>query len=32
MVVAPVTQLDWQTVEVLDDTKRGKGGFGSTGN
>lgn len=32
MVVAPVTQLDWQMVEVLDDTKRGKGGFGSTGN
>ena len=31
MVVAPYTQPQWQTVESLDDTARGAGGFGSTG-
>lgn len=31
MVIAPVTQLQWQPVESLDDTTRGSGGFGSTG-
>ena len=31
MVVAPVTQIAWNTVERLDDTERGSGGYGSTG-
>jgi dUTP pyrophosphatase len=31
MVVAPVTRLEWDPVEVLPDTERGAGGFGSTG-
>lgn len=31
LVIAPVTQGDWQEVEVLDETSRGSGGFGSTG-
>lgn len=31
MVVAPYSQPQWQTVESLDDTARGAGGFGSTG-
>ena len=31
MVIAPVTRIDWRTVEMLDDTKRGAGGFGSSG-
>jgi dUTP pyrophosphatase len=31
MVIAPVTQGQWQEVEALDDTARGAGGFGSTG-
>jgi dUTP pyrophosphatase len=31
MVVAPVVQALFQTVEGLDDTTRGAGGFGSTG-
>lgn len=31
MVLAPVTRLVWQEVEMLDDTDRGSGGFGSTG-
>ena len=31
MVVAPVTQGQWQEVEALDETQRGAGGFGSTG-
>ncbi|WP_246162252.1 dUTP diphosphatase [Roseovarius faecimaris] len=31
MVVAPVVQARLQLVEVLDDTARGAGGFGSTG-
>lgn len=31
LVIAPVTQGDWQEVEVLGETSRGSGGFGSTG-
>jgi dUTP pyrophosphatase len=31
MVVAPVLQVDLVEVEVLDDTARGAGGFGSSG-
>jgi len=31
MVIAPITQPDFQRVETLDDTARGEGGFGSTG-
>jgi dUTP pyrophosphatase len=31
MVVAPVTQIAWNTVERLDETERGSGGYGSTG-
>ena len=31
MVVAPVSQVRWNAVESLDDSKRGAGGFGSTG-
>lgn len=32
MVLAPVHRVEWQTVDVLDDTERGQGGFGSTGS
>lgn len=31
MVIAPVTQLEWMQSISLSDTKRGEGGFGSTG-
>jgi dUTP pyrophosphatase len=31
MIVAPVTRGAWQSVEVLDASTRGEGGFGSTG-
>jgi dUTP pyrophosphatase len=31
MVIAPITQPNFQRVETLDDTARGEGGFGSTG-
>ena len=31
MVIAPVTQGQWDVVEALDETARGAGGFGSTG-
>jgi dUTP pyrophosphatase len=31
MVVAQYTQFTWDTVDDLDDTSRGEGGFGSTG-
>ena len=31
LVLAPVTLAAWHEVEVLDDTARGAGGFGSTG-
>ncbi len=32
MVVAPVTRATWEAVATLDDTARGEGGFGSSGN
>ncbi|MES1201407.1 MAG: dUTP diphosphatase [Pseudomonadota bacterium] len=31
MVIAPVTQARWDVVDVLPDSARGAGGFGSTG-
>ena len=31
LVIAPVTRALWQEVDELDVTKRGRGGFGSTG-
>jgi dUTP pyrophosphatase len=31
MVIAPVTQGEWNVVETLSETARGVGGFGSTG-
>lgn len=31
MILAPVTQGNWNIVENLDETARGTGGFGSTG-
>ncbi len=31
-VLAPVIRATWQEVEILDDTTRGTGGFGSTGH
>lgn len=31
LVLAPVTQISWKEVDILDDTHRGEGGFGSTG-
>ena len=31
LVIAPVSQGAWREVESLDETGRGKGGFGSTG-
>ena len=31
LVFASVVQADWEVVEVLSDTSRGAGGFGSTG-
>jgi dUTP pyrophosphatase len=31
LVLAPVTQAQWQEVSELDQTERGAGGFGSTG-
>jgi len=31
MVIAPITQPEFETVSELSDTKRGAGGFGSTG-
>ena len=32
MVLAPVTRCTWMIVEELEETRRGAGGFGSTGN
>ena len=32
LVIARHEQAQWETVEVLSDTKRGSGGFGSTGS
>jgi dUTP pyrophosphatase len=31
MVIAKVERAKWQVVEVLDETERGEGGFGSSG-
>jgi dUTP pyrophosphatase len=31
MVIAPYTRTEWEQVEVLSQTDRGEGGFGSTG-
>jgi len=31
MIIAPITQPDFKTVNELSDTERGAGGFGSTG-
>lgn len=31
LVIAPVTRAEWRVVDVLDETARGSGGFGSTG-
>lgn len=31
MVIAPVTRIEWSEVDRLDDTSRGAGGFGSSG-
>jgi dUTP pyrophosphatase len=31
MVIAPVTQGVWDVVDMLNETARGAGGFGSTG-
>jgi dUTP pyrophosphatase len=31
LVIAPVTHGAWDEVEILDETERGSGGFGSTG-
>lgn len=31
MVVAPVSRVQWQIAQTLDDTDRGAGGFGHTG-
>ncbi len=31
MVICPVVQAAWLEAEALDETSRGKGGFGSTG-
>jgi len=31
MVIAPLTQINWNKCENLDETARGAGGFGSTG-
>ncbi len=31
MVVARYSRVEWQQVEILDETKRGSGGFGHTG-
>ncbi len=32
LVIAPVTRGVWQEVDALDETERGKGGFGSSGH
>ena len=31
MIIAPVMQIEWDSVDTLDETERGAGGFGSTG-
>ncbi len=32
MVIARYEQIEWQLVDILDETERGTGGFGHTGN
>ncbi|MFZ0014217.1 MAG: dUTP diphosphatase [Acidimicrobiia bacterium] len=32
LAIVPVPSVDWNQVDVLDDTERGGGGFGSTGH
>lgn len=32
LVICPVYRAEWQVVDELDDTRRGEGGFGSTGS
>lgn len=32
MVISPVTRTGWHEVELLEETARGEGGFGSTGS
>lgn len=32
LIVAPVTRVEWQTVDRLEQTGRGEGGFGHTGS
>lgn len=32
LVVAPVTQVEWNLVDTLEETPRGEGGFGHTGS
>ena len=32
LVIAPVVQTEWQEVRALDETDRGDGGFGHTGD
>ena len=32
MLIKPVVQVEFEEVETLEDTERGSGGFGSTGN
>lgn len=31
MIIAPYTKIEWEKVEILNETQRGEGGFGSTG-
>jgi dUTP pyrophosphatase len=31
MVVSPVVQIGWKSVEIINETSRGAGGFGHTG-
>ncbi len=31
MIIQPVTKAEWQVVKVLNESKRGEGGFGHTG-
>lgn len=31
LVIAPVSRVEWEEVEELEDSERGSGGFGSTG-
>ncbi|ALX27667.1 deoxyuridine 5'-triphosphate nucleotidohydrolase [Golden Marseillevirus] len=31
LVICPISRVEWQVVQELDETTRGQGGFGSTG-